>query len=68
MKDKYKDLFQRFNMLEEQIKILILNININNKIKPYIKQICQLLRISTKNIELILGGKEKKKALGLIDF
>ena len=67
IKDKYKELLQSFNMLEEQIKILILNININNKIRPQIRQICQLLRISAHNIELILSGKDKKKALGLID-
>ena len=67
IKDKYKELLQSFNMLEEQIKILILNININNKIRPQIRQICQLLRISAYNIELILAGKDKKKALGLMD-
>ena len=67
IKDKYKELSQSFNMLEEQVKILILNININNKIRPQIRQICQLLRISAHNIELILTGKDKKKALGLID-
>ena len=67
IKDKYKELLQNKNMLEEQIKILIYNINCNNKIKPTIRQICQLMRISSKNIELIIAGKDKKRALGLID-
>ncbi len=55
-------------MLEEQFKILINNINCNNKIKPQITQICQLMRISERNIKLIITGKDKKRALGLIDL
>ena len=55
------------NMLEEQVKILLSNINCsNNKIKPQVTQICQLMRISSKNIQLILAGKNKRKALGLL--
>ena len=65
IKEKYKELLKRFNMIENQIKILIFNISINNKIRPYVRQICQLLRISAKNIESILDEKDKKKALGL---
>ena len=67
IKDKYKELIQNMNMLEEQVKILICNISINNKVRPQIRQICQLMRISAKNIELIMAGKDKKKALGLLD-
>lgn len=67
IKDKYKELLQNMNMLEEQVKILICNMNINNKVRPQIRQICQLMRISAKNIELIIAGKDKKKALGLMD-
>ena len=67
IKDKYKELLQNMNMLEEQVKILICNINCNNKIKPQITQICQLMRIPAKNIQLIISGKDKKKALGIID-
>ena len=66
IKDKYRELLQNMNMLEEQVKILICNINCTNKIKPQITQICQLMRISPKNIQLIIAGKDKKKALGLI--
>jgi len=66
IKDKYRELLQNMNMLEEQVKILICNINCNNKIKPQITQICQLMRIPPKNIQLIIAGKDKKKALGLI--
>ena len=66
LKDKYKELLQNMNMLEEQVKILICNINCNNKIKPQITQICQLMRIPAKNIQLIIAGKDKKRALGLI--
>ena len=54
-------------MLGEQVKILILHININNKIRPHIRQICQLLGIPAHNIELIFAGKNKKNALGLMD-
>ena len=68
IKDKYKDLLQNKNMLEEQIKILFLNLNCNSsKIKPQIRQICQLMRILPKNIELIIAGKDKKRALGIFD-
>ena len=66
LKDKYKELLQNMNMLEEQVKILICNISCNNKIKPQITQICQLMRIPAKNIQLIIAGKDKKKALGLV--
>ena len=67
IKDKYKELSQNMNMLEEQVKILLSNINCNNnKIKPQVTQICQLMRISSKNIQLILAGKNKRKALGLL--
>ena len=67
IKDKYRELTQNMNMLEEQVKILLSNINCNNnKIKPQVTQICQLMRISSKNIQLILAGKNKRKALGLL--
>ena len=67
IKDKYKELLRDMNYLQEQIKIVLLNININNKIRAPVKQICQLMRISAKNIELIINGKDKKKALGIIN-
>ena len=66
VKDKYKELLQNMHLLEEQIKILISNISCNNKIKPRITQICQLMRIPAKNIQAIIAGKDKKKMLGLI--
>ena len=66
IKDKYKELLQNMNMLEEQVKILLCNISCTNKIKPQITQICQIMRIPAKNIQLIIAGKDKKKALGLI--
>ena len=66
IKDKYKELLQNMNMLEEQVKILLCNISCNNKIKPQITQICQLMRIPAKNIQMIIAGKDKKKALGLM--
>ena len=67
IKDKYKELQQNFNMLEEQIKILISNISCSGKIKPQITQICQLMRIPAKNIQLIIAGKDKKRALGIME-
>ena len=66
VKDKYKELLQNMHLLEEQVKILISNINITNKIKPQINQICQLMRIKAENIQAIIAGKDKKKNLGLI--
>ena len=66
VKDKYKKLLQNMHLLEEQVKILISNINITNKIKPQISQICQLMRIKAENIQAIIAGKDKKKNLGLI--
>ncbi len=65
IKDKYKELVQNMNLLQEQVKILISNISINNKIKPQVSQICQLMKIPPKNIQNILAGKDKKKMLGL---
>ena len=67
IKDKYKELQQNFNMLEEQVKILISNISCSSKIKPQITQICQLMRIPAKNIQLIIAGKDKKRALGIME-
>jgi len=67
IKDKYKELQQNYNMLEEQVKILISNISCSNKIKPQITQICQLMRIPAKNIQLIIAGKDKKRALGIME-
>ena len=65
IKDKYKELVQNMNLLQEQVKILISNISINNKIKPQVSQICQLMKIPPKNVQNILAGKDKKKMLGL---
>ena len=67
LKDDYNEIKKKMNLLEEQVKILLFNINIINKIRPQVRQICQLMRISGKNIELILAGKDKKKALGILD-
>ena len=66
LKDKHREVLQNMNMLEEQVKILLCNISCNNKIKPQVTQICQLMRIPSKNIQLVIAGKDKKKALGLI--
>ena len=66
IKDKYKELVQNMNLLQEQVKILISNISINNKIKPQVSQICQLMKIPPRNIQNILAGKDKKKMLGLL--
>ena len=65
IKDKYKELVQNMHLLEEQVKILICNININSKVKPQVSQICQLMKIHPKNIQNILAGKDKKKMLGI---
>ena len=65
LKEKYKELMSNNNSLQEQIKILICNINCNNKIKNQIDKICQLMKISSDNIQMILSGKDKRKALGL---
>ena len=66
LKEKYKENLRKIVMLEEQVKILISNINCNNKIKPQITQICQIMEIPSNKIQLIIAGKDKKKALGLI--
>ena len=66
LKDKYREVIQNMSMLEEQVKILLCNISCNNKIKPQITQICQLMRIPAKNIQLVIAGKDKRRALGLI--
>ena len=67
VKDRNKELKQKMNMLIEQVKILIANVNINSKIKPQINQICQLMRIPAQNIQMIISGKNKNRALGLFE-
>ena len=65
LKEKFKENERRFHLLEEQVKILISNINFNNKIKPQITQICQIMNIPSDKIQLIILGKDKKKLLGV---
>ena len=65
LKEKFKENERRFVLLEEQVKILISNINFNNKIKPQITQICQIMNIPPDKIQLIILGKDKKKLLGV---
>jgi hypothetical protein len=67
IKDRNRELMQKMKMLEEQVKLLICNISCTNKTKPQITQICQLMRIPAKNITLIIAGKDKKRALGIVD-
>jgi hypothetical protein len=67
VKEKLKELEFKFKNLVEQVKILIGNININQKIKPQISQICQLLGYSPKTTgRILVSGKDKKKLLGII--
>lgn len=66
VKDKLKELEFRYKNLVEQVKILIGNIAFNQKIKPQITQICQLLGYSPKTTGRILtSAKDKKKILGI---
>ena len=66
VKEKLKELEFRYNSLVEQIKILIGNIPFNQKIKPQIVQICQLIGYSPKTTgRIITSAKEKKKILGI---
>ena len=65
IKEKFKELEFRYKNLVEQVKILIGNITFNQKIKPQISQICQLLGYSPKTIGRILTSKDKKKILGI---
>ena len=66
VKEKLKELEFRYTNLVEQIKILIGNISVNQKIKPQISQICQLIGYSPKTTGRILNSaKDKKKILGV---
>ena len=66
VKEKLKELEFKYSNLVEQIKILIGNIPVNQKIKPQIVQICQLLGYSPKTTgRIITSSKEKKKILGI---
>ena len=65
IKERMKELEFKFNNLVEQVKILIGNITFNQKIKPQITQICQLLGYSPKTSARILTSKDKKKLLGI---
>ena len=65
IKEKFKELEFRYKNLVEQVKILIGNITFNQKVKPQISQICQLLGYSPKTIGRILTSKDKKKILGI---
>ena len=66
IKEKQKELLQKLNMLEEQVKILLCNINCSGKIKPTVTQICQLLGLNHQRTQMVISGKDKKKALGII--
>ena len=65
IKERLKELEFRYKNLVEQVKILIGNITFNQKIKPQVTQICQLLGYSPKTTGRILTSKEKKKILGI---
>ena len=66
IKDKLVDLEFKYKNLVEQVKILIGNITFNQKIKPQVAQICQLLGYSPKTTSRILTSpKDKKKILGI---
>ena len=66
IKEKQNQLLEKMKMLEEQIKILLYNINCSGKIKPIVAQICQLLGLDNQKIQMIISGKNKKNALGII--
>ena len=59
-KEKYKELEYKYEMLVEQIKALLPNLQVTLKIKPQIKQICQLLGFSPNTSNRIISGKSKK--------
>ena len=66
LKNKLKELEFKFNILVDQVKILIGNISISLKIKPQITQICQIIGFSPKTTGRIISStKEKKKLLGI---
>ena len=65
IKEKFRELEFRYKNLVEQVKILIGNITFNQKVKPQISQICQLLGYSPKTTGRILTSKDKKKILGI---
>ena len=65
IKDKLKELEFKYKNLVDQVKILIGNITFNQKIKPQVTQICQLLGYSPKTTGRILTSKDKKKILGI---
>jgi len=65
IKDKLKELEFKYKNLVDQVKILIGNIAFNQKIKPQVTQICQLLGYSPKTTGRILTSKDKKKILGI---
>ena len=65
-KEKLNELEFKYNNLVEQVKILIGNITFNQKIKPQITQICQLLGYSPKtSARIFTSTKDKKKILGI---
>ena len=66
IKEKQRELLQKMNMLEEQVKILLCNINCSGKIKPTVTQICQLLGLNQQRIQMVIAGKDKKSALGIV--
>ena len=66
IKDKLKEMEFKYKNLVDQVKILIGNIAFNQKIKPQVTQICQLLGYSPKTTGRILTStKDKKKILGI---
>lgn len=66
VKEKQKELEFHYNLLVEQVKILIYNIKVDQKIKPAVTQICKILGFSPNTSSRIISGKAKKKILGFI--
>ena len=64
-KEKYRELDFNYNSLESLVKDLLLNVQVGNKNKNYVTQLCKVVGFDLETTNKILNNKYNKKVLGL---
>jgi len=64
-KEKYRELDFNYNSLESLVKDLLLNVQVGNKNKNYVTQLCKIVGFDLETTNKILNNKYNKKVLGL---
>ena len=66
LKEKYRELDFNYNLLEGLVKKLLLTIQVNQKNRAFVIELCKLVRFDFETTNKILNGKNKNSLLGLI--